>query len=103
MNVLNHGAIPGIPDDVAVELPAHVSGAGIQRLRLEPLPEPIMHFVRQRVLRAQDDVETYLSCSRTRLLLSILGDSDVGIDAASAFVDEVLAQPGNEDMAAHFA
>jgi alpha-galactosidase len=102
VNVLNEGAIPGIPDDIAVELPAYVSRAGIQKLQLEPLPEPIMHFVRQRVLRIQNDVETYLSRSRTRLLLAILGDSDVGIDAASAFVDEVLSHPSNRDMAAHF-
>jgi alpha-galactosidase len=102
VNVLNEGAIPGIPDDVAVELPAYVSGAGIQRLQLDPLPEPIMHFVRQRVLRVQNDVETYLSRSRTRLLLAILGDSDVGIDVAEALVDEVLSHPSNRDMAAHF-
>ncbi len=103
VNVLNEGAIPGIPDDIAVELPAYVSGAGIQKLQLEPLPEPIMHFIRQRVLRVQNDVETYLSRSRTRLLLAMLGESDAGIDGANAFLDEVLSHPSNEDMAAHFA
>jgi alpha-galactosidase len=102
VNVPNEGAIPGIPDDVAVELPAYVSSAGIQSPILDPLPEPIMHFVDQRVLRVQDDVETYLSRSRTRLLLSILGESDAPIDKARAFLDDVLAHPGNEDMAAHF-
>ena len=103
VNVLNKGAIPGIPDEMAVELPAYVSGAGIQRLMLEPLPEPIMSFLRQRVHRTLNDVETYLSRSRDRLLLSILGESEVGYDVAKAYMDEVLAHPSNQDMAAHFA
>ncbi|MGD2175773.1 MAG: hypothetical protein PVJ27_10255 [Candidatus Brocadiaceae bacterium] len=102
VNVLNQGAIPGIPDDVAVELPACVSAAGIQSLQLDPLPEPIMHFIRRRVLRIQDEVETYLSRSRTRLLLAVLAGTDAGIDQAEALIGEVLSHPGNEDMAAHF-
>jgi alpha-galactosidase len=102
VNVINHGAIPGIPDDVAVELPAHVSGAGIQPLQLARLPEPIMYFTGQRILRLRNDIETYLSRSRTRLLLAILGESNVGYNAAKAFMEDVLAHPGNEDMAAHF-
>lgn len=102
VNVINKGAIPGIPDDIAVELPAYVSAAGVQALKLAPLPEPIMHFIKQRILRLQNDIETYLSRSRTRLLLAILGDSDIGHDAATAFMNEVLSHPSNQDMAAHF-
>jgi alpha-galactosidase len=102
VNVLNEGAIPGIRDDMAVELPAFVSAAGIQKLQMAPLPEPIMYFIRQRVHRTMNEVETYLSRSRDRLLLSILGESDVGYDVAEAYMEAVLAHPGNEDMAAHF-
>ena len=102
VNVLNEGAIPGIPDDMAVELPAFVSAAGIQKLMLSPLPEPIMYFIRQRVHRTMNDVETYLSRSRDRLLLAILGESDVGYDVATAYMNEVLAHPASRDMAAHF-
>jgi len=102
VNVLNEGAIPGIPDDIAVELPACVSAAGIQKLQMKPLPEPIMYFIRQRVHRTLTEVDTYLSRSRERLLLSILGESDVGYDVATAYLEEVLAHPNNQDMAAHF-
>jgi hypothetical protein len=61
-----------------------------------------MHFIRRRVLRIQDEVETYLSRSRTRLLLAVLAGTDAGIDQAEALIGEVLSHPGNEDMAAHF-
>ncbi len=99
---MNDGAIPCIRNDMAVELPAYVSAAGIQKLQMEPLPEPIMYFIRQRVHRTINDVETYLSRSRERLLLSILGESDVGYDVATAYLDAVLSHPMNKDMAAHF-
>jgi alpha-galactosidase len=102
VNVANRASVPGIPAEVAIEAPAYVSGAGIQRLSMEPLPETIMPFVRQRVLRVQEEVETYLSRSRDRLLLAVLSASNVGFDVAHAFLDEVLGAPGNADMAAHF-
>ena len=103
VNVLNDGAIPGIGDDIAVEVPAYVSKAGIQKLKMDPLPERIMQFVRERELAIRQDVETYLSRSRTRLLLAVLGDGDMGIDQAQGLVADVLAHPGNEAMAAHFS
>jgi alpha-galactosidase len=102
VNVVNDGAIPGIRDDMVVELPAYVCAAGIQKLKMQPLPEPIMYLIRQRVHRTMSDVETYLSRSRERLLLAILGESDVGYDVASTYLDAVLNHPLNKDMAAHF-
>ncbi|MHC4716168.1 MAG: family 4 glycosyl hydrolase, partial [Planctomycetota bacterium] len=98
----NDGAIPGLDADLAVELPAYVSAAGIQGLQLDPLPEAIMQLVRERALAIRQEVETYLSASRDRLMLAILDDTDAGIDRATALLDEVLSQPGNEAMATHF-
>ncbi len=103
VNVLNEGAIPGIPSEMAVEVPAYVSAAGIQKLDFAPLPEPIMHFIHERTQRIRDQVETYLSGSRTRLLLSILGSSNLGYDQAQALLDEVFAHPRGRAMGAHFA
>ncbi len=61
-----------------------------------------MYFIRQRVHRTLTQVDTYLSRSRQRLLLSILGESDVGYDVATAYLEDVLAHPNNRDMAEHF-
>ena len=101
VNVTDHG-VPGIADDVAAEMPAYVSAAGIQPLKLGPLPEAVMFFMRRRVQRVQEQLDVYLSRSRNRLLLSVLASDQLGIDQAQAVVDDVLAHPGNEDMAAHF-
>ena len=42
VNVPNNGALSGIPDDVAVEVPAIVNIKGIQPLRVDPLPNKVM-------------------------------------------------------------
>ena len=102
VNVLNEGTIAGIADDIAVEIPAYVSRAGIQNLQLDPLPEAIMHLTARRALTVEHEVQTYLSGSRDRLLLGILADSDMGYDQANNMLDAVLAHPRNTAMAAHF-
>ena len=43
VNVPNRGAIPGIAADVVVEVPALVSRAGVQPLRLDPLPRRLLN------------------------------------------------------------
>ena len=42
VNVPNNGALSGIPDDVAVEVPAIVNIKGIQPIRVDPLPNKVM-------------------------------------------------------------
>jgi len=42
VNVLNNGALPGLPADVAVEVPAVVNQKGIQPIRVPPLPKKVM-------------------------------------------------------------
>ena len=42
VNVLNKGALAGLPDDVAVEVPAIVNKKGIQPIRVEPLPRKVL-------------------------------------------------------------
>ncbi|MCD6415824.1 MAG: hypothetical protein J7M08_03910 [Planctomycetes bacterium] len=102
VNVANNGAIPGIPDNVAVELPAYASAAGLEKMARDPLPEPIAYLIAQRVLGIQDTVETYLSRDRKRLLLSLLSTERMSIDQARGVMEDTFAHPGNEDMAAHF-
>lgn len=42
VNVVNRGALAGIPDDVVVEVPAVADGMGIRPLAVGPLPQRIM-------------------------------------------------------------
>ncbi len=42
VNVPNRGALPGIPGNVVVEVPAVVDGRGIRAVTVNPLPERVM-------------------------------------------------------------
>ncbi|MEM5822986.1 MAG: alpha-glucosidase/alpha-galactosidase, partial [Ignisphaera sp.] len=45
INILNNGAISGIPDNVAVEIPARVDGKGVHRKPLVPLHSKVYKYV----------------------------------------------------------
>jgi alpha-galactosidase len=60
VNVPNKGSLPGIADDVVVEVPALVSGAGVQPLRLDPLPKPLMtRMVIPKILEMEMNLEVF--------------------------------------------
>jgi 6-phospho-beta-glucosidase len=46
VNVPNRGAIPDLPDDLVVEIPAHVDAKGITRLAPERLPRHVAGLVK---------------------------------------------------------
>jgi alpha-galactosidase len=62
VNVPNRGALPEIADDVVVEVPAWVSAAGVQPLRLDPLPKPLMvRMVTPKIMEMEMNLEVFQS------------------------------------------
>jgi len=74
INIPNHGAVPGLPDEAIVEVPVTVDRDGIHRRQMEPLPEAILALLRTQVTINQLLVEAYVEESRTKLLQAILID-----------------------------
>jgi alpha-galactosidase len=73
VNVLNHGALPGIPDDVAVEVPAVVNQVGIQPIRVAPLPRKIMlERIYPKWLSMEQTLEALLSGDQSMMLYGVL-------------------------------
>ncbi len=73
VNVLNHGALPGIPDDVAVEVPAVVNQVGIQPIRVAPLPRKIMlECIYPKWLSMEQNLEALLSGDKSMMLYGVL-------------------------------
>jgi alpha-galactosidase len=100
VNVANRACIPGIADDVAVEIPALVSAAGIQGLHVDPLPRPIMVHVMDQIQRMERNVQTFQSRDRGMLLDMLLIHPDArSPEDAKACLDELLALPFNAGMA----
>jgi len=104
VNVPNKGALPGIPDDVAVELPAVVNGKGIQPLRVDPLPRKIMlEQILPGWLEMERLLEAFKTGDRSMLLWEILNNPQTqSYDQAGAVLDDLLAMAGHEALADHY-
>ena len=74
VNVQNKGMIPGLPEDMVVELPAFADGTGIHTIRMEPLPEGTAEMIRIQGTIHKLLIEAYTECSRKKLLQAMLLD-----------------------------
>ncbi|MDP6699844.1 MAG: alpha-glucosidase/alpha-galactosidase [Candidatus Latescibacteria bacterium] len=73
VNVPNNGALPGIPDDVAVEVPAIVNKKGIQPVRVPPLPRKIMlECIYPDWLHMERTLEAVLTGDKSMMLYGVL-------------------------------
>ena len=77
VNVPNRGAIPNLPDEMVVEVPASADAEGLHRCRMEPLPEAIAAMLRLQGSIHQLLVEAFAERSKERLLQALLLDPTV--------------------------
>jgi alpha-galactosidase len=101
VNVLNNGALPGLPDDVAVEVPAVVNRMGIQPIRVEPLPNKIMlECIYPDWLEMERTLEALLSGDKSMLLFGVLQSHQTrSYDQAVDVFDALFDIEPNEPMA----
>jgi alpha-galactosidase len=104
VNIPTHGALPGVADDVVVEVPAIVNNKGIQPLRVPPLPPKIMlEMILPEVLDMEHELLAFKTGDRSMLLWSVLNSPQTrSYDQAVAVLDELLAMPGNAELASRF-
>lgn len=111
VNVLNNGALPGLPDDVAVEVPAIVNRMGIQPIRVEPLPNKVMlECIYPDWLEMERTLEALLSGDKSMLLFGVLQSHqtrsyDQAVDVFNALFDIEPNEPMAyiEDIHDHYA
>ena len=74
VNVTNNGAVPGLPDDAIVEIPAHVDRQGVHPTTMPRLPEPILALLRTQCSINALLVEAFQYGSKQKLLQALLLD-----------------------------
>jgi alpha-galactosidase len=75
MNIPNNGLIDGIAADVSVEVPAYVSGRGVQGMRIGKLPDNLMlQVLLPRVVQAERSLGFARHPNRGLMLQMILND-----------------------------
>jgi len=88
--VYNQGAIPNLPADLAVEVPAIVDSSGVHPVSLGPLPPPIAKLLSVQASVQQLAVEAAVHASKDLALQALLVDPVVNsTTAAKAVLDEL--------------
>ena len=102
VDIPNQGAIDGIAGDVVVEIPALVSGRGVQGLRIGRLPEPITLYLQGAVVRMEVLLQAYLTGDRYLLVATLLNEPwhTRSLDEAEQQAKALLA--ADERLAQHF-
>jgi len=96
VNVPNQGAMPDMPDEMVVEIPAAADGQGLHRCQMERLPEGIAAMVRLQGSIHQLLVEAFAEGSKEKLLQAILLDPTVdSYRRGVAFMEEMLRVQGD--------
>jgi 6-phospho-beta-glucosidase len=74
VDVRNDGALPGLPDDAVVEVPARVDGGGARPLPLDPLAPELLGLVQQAKAYERLAVRAALSGDRAVALKALLAN-----------------------------
>jgi len=90
VNLINNGSIPGLPDDMAVELPADVDGRGVVPRKMKPLPDAVTEMIRVQGAIHKLVTEAYVEKSRNKLLQAVLLDPTVSsYNSSVAMINEM--------------
>lgn len=105
VNTINDGEyVPGVPKDFEVEIPAVVSGRGIQGLRTAPLPKAVIsRMYRDRIAPVEMELAAFESHSKELLVDLIMMDPfNRTKEQAEGFLEEILDLPYHGEMKEYF-
>jgi alpha-galactosidase len=96
VNVPNRGYVHNLPDDVVVEIPATVDGAGIHPFALGDLPPSILPPLLHKVSSLDLIIEAAMEGSRHKAIQAFISDPhctdvDVGASVVNELIDAELA------------
>jgi alpha-galactosidase len=104
-NIQNTGDfVPGVPHDFEVEIPTLVSKRGVQGIKTDGLPGPLISYIlRDRVAPVEIELEAYEKGDRELLLQLILMDPwTQSEEQARNLLEEIMALPYHEEMRQHY-
>ena len=91
VNVPNRGAVPNLPDDAVLELPAVATAGGLRPLQVLDFPEPLAAIITRKLAGIKLTVEAALTGSRPLLVEALLADGAVtDPQVARALADDLL-------------
>jgi 6-phospho-beta-glucosidase len=94
VDVRNDGALPDLPDDAVVEVPARIDAAGAHPLHLAPLAPELLGLVQQAKAYERLAVEAAVSGDRVVALKALLANPLVGEYRVAAPLLDALLEGG---------
>ena len=92
VNVPNQGAVPNLPADAVLELPAAATATGLRPLQIPDFPDPLAAIITRKLAATRLTVEAALRGDRKLFVEALLTDGAVSDrDVAQAMGDELLA------------
>jgi alpha-galactosidase len=92
VNVPNRGAVPNLPDDAVLELPAVSTAGGLRPLLLDDLPGPLAAILGRKLAATRLTVEAALAGERGLFVEALLTDGAVSDPDVAARMGEELLQ-----------
>lgn len=104
VNIINNGIIEGIPNNVAVEIPAILDGKGGHTKSGYMLPQKIMNFsIKPRIQRMEWALETFLEGEKELFLEWLMADPRTRSNKqAEDVINALFSMKENESMAKQF-
>jgi alpha-galactosidase len=91
VNMPNHGAVPGLPWDAVLEMPASAGGPGLMPLQSKPLPPALTAKLLSKIAAIEVTVEAALTGSFELFVEALLTDGSVSDpDAAAALAADLI-------------
>ena len=91
-NVLNNGAVPGLPDDAALEIPGVATARGIRPVSVPDLGPPLTAILARRLSSVYLAIEAAMTGSRDLAVEAVIADGAVtDPDAAARLTDDLIA------------
>ncbi len=97
-NVLNNGAVPGLPDDAALEIPGVATARGIRSMTVPDLSVPLRSILAQRLSSVYLAIEAAMTGDRDMVVEAMLADGAVTDPAAAAAITEALVEAQREHL-----
>jgi alpha-galactosidase len=92
VNVLNNGAVPGLPDDVALEVPGVATARGLRAIQVPDLGAPLTAILAQRLVSVSLAVEAARTGDRGLVVEAMIADGAVtDPERARALTDALIA------------
>jgi alpha-galactosidase len=91
-NLPNHGAIPNLPADAILELPAAATATGLRPLQILDFPDPLAAIITRKLTAALLTVEAALAGDRQLFVEALLADGAVADPEVARKMEEELLQ-----------